>query len=107
MNPFSEEDITCVVSKESMVNFCKFKYSLDSKYISCTVEVVLTDNQQRILYCYNEEPIRTLDVTTNQFNFNVANQKSNLLKDHSEDKIKTYISEHSTQYNNLGTELEE
>jgi hypothetical protein len=107
LNPFFEEDITRVVSKESMINFRKCKYSVDLKYIGCTVEIVLTDDQQRIHIYYNGEPIRKHDVTTRQFNYDVTDQmkilQSNLLKDRSEDEIKAYISEHLTQYDDLGT----
>lgn len=105
LEPFFEEDITRVVSKESMINFRKCKYSVDPQYIGCKVNIVITDDQRRIHIYYNGEPIRTHDVTTKQFNYEVNDQiqilKSDLLRERSDQEIKDYISEHLTQYDDL------
>ncbi len=54
LNPFFEENITRVVSKESMVNFRKCKYSVDPQYIGKTVDIELTNSENQIQVYYNE-----------------------------------------------------
>ncbi|MDQ7936969.1 IS21 family transposase [Lactiplantibacillus sp. WILCCON 0030] len=102
LTPFFEEDITRVVSKESMINFRKCKYSVDPRYIGKTVDIELTNDQRHLQIYYNGEPIRSHAITTYAFNYDDNDRikilKPDLLKDHSEQDIKAYIAEHMTQY---------
>lgn len=105
LKPFFEEDITRIVSKESMVNFRKCKYSVDPRYIGRTVDIELTDDEQRIQIYYNGELIRSHNITTNQFNYEnhdrVRILGSDLLKGQSEQDIQAYIEEHLTEYDQV------
>ncbi len=105
LNPFFEEDITRIVSKESMVNFRKCKYSVDPRYIGRTVDIELTDNEQRIQIYYNGEMIRSHNITTNQFNYDKQDRVrilgSDLLKGQSEQDIQAYIAEHLSEYDQV------
>ncbi|WP_455386875.1 IS21 family transposase [Lactiplantibacillus pentosus] len=105
LNQFFEEDITRIVSKESMVNFRKCKYSVDPRYIGRTVDIELTDNEQRIQIYYNGEMIRSHNITTNQFNYDKQDRVrilgSDLLKGQSEQDIQAYIAEHLSEYDQV------
>jgi len=105
LNPFFEENITRVVSKESMVNFRKCKYSVDPRYIGRTVDIELTNDQRHLQIYYNGEPIRSHAITTYAFNYNNEDRirilQSDLLKDHSDQDIKAYITEHMSQYDSI------
>ena len=105
LNPFFEEDITRVVSKESMVIFRKCKYSVDPHYIGRTVNIILSDDERHIQIYYNGELIRAHDITTHQFNYHEADQikilGSDLLKGRSEVDIKAYIEAHMSAYDEV------
>jgi transposase len=105
LDPYFEEDITRIVSKESMVNFRKCKYSVDPRYIGRTVSIELTDDERHIQIYYNGELIRAHDITTHQFNYNADDQvqilSSDLLKGRSTDEIKAYIEEHLSDYDEV------
>ncbi|WP_304053729.1 IS21 family transposase [Levilactobacillus namurensis] len=105
LNPFFEEDITRIFSKESMVNFRKCKYSVDPRHIGRTVDIELTDDEQRIQIYYNGELIRLHNITTNQFNYEEQDHirilGSDLLKGQSEQDIQAYISEHLHEYDQV------
>lgn len=106
LNPFFEENITRVVSKESMVNFRKCKYSVDPQYIGKTVDIELTNSENQIQVYYNGELIRTHNISTNQFNYDAEDRirilQSDLLKGQNRDDIETYIAEHLSQYDSIG-----
>lgn len=103
--PYFEEDITRIVSKESMVIFRKCKYSVDPRYIGRTVGIELTDDEQHIQIYYNGELIRAHDITTHQFNYNADDRVeilgSDLLKGRSTEDIQRYIEEHLSDYDQV------
>ena len=105
LDPFFEEDITRVVSKESMVIFRKCKYSVDPRYIGRTVGIELTDDEQHIQIYYNGEMIRAHVISTRQFNYNDEDRVqilgSDLLKGRSKEDIEAYISEHLSEYDEV------
>lgn len=105
LDPYFEEDITRVVSKESMVIFRKCKYSVDPRYIGRTVGIELTSDEQHIQIYYNGEMIRAHDITTRQFNYNPEDRVeilgSDLLKGRSTKDIKAYIKEHLSDYDEV------
>lgn len=102
LDPYFEEDITRIVSKESMVNFRKCKYSVDPRYIGQTVSIELTNDERHIQIYYNGEMIRAHDITTHQFNYNdhdrVQILGSDLLKGQSTEDIRKYIEAHLSDY---------
>ncbi len=102
LDPYFEEDITRIVSKESMVNFRKCKYSVDPRYIGQTVSIELTNDERHIQIYYNGEIIRAHDITTHQFNYD-DNDRVNilgadLLKGQSAENIQKYIEVHLSDY---------
>lgn len=48
LNPYFEDDIRRIVSKESMVQFRKCKYSVHPKYIGCEVILEVTDSNDTV-----------------------------------------------------------
>src|SRR5690625_2715989 len=46
LNPYFEDQLTRVVSKEAMVQFRKCKYSVDPQYIGKTVEIELSETEE-------------------------------------------------------------
>lgn len=105
LDSFFEEDITRVVSKESMVNFRKCKYSVDPRYIGRTVNIELSDNARQLQIYYNGEPIRSHDITTQALNYHEDDRvqilKSDLLKGRNDQEIKAFIAEHLSQYDEV------
>ena len=105
LDSYFEEDITRVVSKESMVIFRKCKYSVDPRYIGRTVGIELTDDERHIQIYYNGEIIRAHDITTKQFNYNPDDRieilGSDLLKGRSTEDIKAFIEEHLSDYDEV------
>ena len=105
LNPFFEDDITRVVSKESMVIFRKCKYSVDPRYIGRTVGIELTDDERHIKIYYNGELIRAHEITTHQFNYEASDRiqilKSDLMKGRSDQDIAAYIEAHLSQYDEV------
>ncbi|MFD1440789.1 IS21 family transposase [Lacticaseibacillus hegangensis] len=102
---YFEEDITRVVSKESMVIFRKCKYSVDPRYIGRTVGIELTNDEQHIQIYYNGEMIRAHEITTHQFNYNTDDQVkilgSDLLKGQDPEDILGFIKEHLSDYDKV------
>jgi hypothetical protein len=105
LEPYFEENITRVVSKEAMINFRKCKYSVDPQYIGCTVAIEISNDEQRIHIYYNGEKVRMHSITTNSLNYDPQDQfnilKSDLLKGRTDEDISAYIREHMTDYDNL------
>lgn len=102
LDPFFEEDIIRVVSKESMVNFRKCKYSVDPRYIGRTVNIELSDNACQLQIYYNGEPICSHDITTRALNYHEDDRikilKSDLLKGRND---KVFIAENLSQYDEV------
>lgn len=95
LNPYFEDDIRRIVSKESMVQFRKCKYSVNPKYIGCEVNLEVTGTEQHVTIYYQNEEIRTHKITTEAFNYTKEDMslilQSDVLKDQSEDEIEKYI----------------
>lgn len=95
MNPYFEDDIRRIVSKESMIQFRKCKYSVNPKYIGCEVNLVVTGTEQHVTIYYQNEEIITHKITTEAFNYTKEDMslilQSDVLKDQSEDEIEKYI----------------
>lgn len=105
LNPYFEDDIRRIVSKESMVQFRKCKYSVDSKYIGCEVILEVTDSEGSVKIYYNDEEIRHHLLTIKPFNYHKEDMKlilkSDVLKHRTDDEIERYIEESLSQYDAL------
>ncbi|AKP66357.1 IS21 family transposase [Companilactobacillus ginsenosidimutans] len=102
LNPYFEDDITRIVSSESMVQFRKCKYSVSTQYIGKTVEVRLSDNGDQLQIYYNGALIKSHLITSNKFNYTQEDTieilQSDLKKNKSEDEIRNYIENNLVQY---------
>ena len=105
LKPYFEEDIRRIVSKESMVNFRKCKYSVDPKYIGCEVDLKVSDSENHINIFYNGVAIRSHPLSVEPFNYqrdDMANiLKSDVFKHRTDDEIEQYIKESLKQYDQL------
>lgn len=105
LNPYFEDDIRRIVSKESMVQFRKCKYSVDPKYIGCEVILEVTDSEESVKIYYNDEEIRHHLLTIKPFNYHKEDMKlilkSDVLKHRTDDEIERYIEESLSQYDAL------
>ena len=91
------------VAKDSMISFKGNKYSVPVKYIGFDLNVIEKDNS---LYIYdNTNLIRCHQISNNPFNYNLDDIKdvlaSDLLKNSSNEKIETFISNNLSQYDNF------
>ena len=91
------------VAKDSMISYKNNKYSVPVKYIGSDLNVIEKDNS---LYIYdNTNLVRCHQISNNPLNYNKEDVKdilaSDLLKDSTEEKIDTFITENLRQYDNL------
>ena len=105
MTPYFEDDIRRIVSKESMVQFRKCKYSVDPKYIGCEVILEVSEVEDQVKIYYSGEEIRTHELTIQPFNYHQADMqnilKSDVFKYRSDDEIERYIEASLIQYDLL------
>lgn len=105
LKPYFECDITRIVSRESMVNFRKRKYSVPVKYIGCEVEIETDFDDQHIQIYYNGELIRSHPLTDNRFNYDVEDKfeilKSDAMKHRDDEDIYEYIKNTLPQYDDV------
>lgn len=91
------------VAKDSMISYKNNKYSVPVKYIGSDLNVIEKDNS---LYIYdNTNLVRCHQISNNPLNYNKEDVKdilaSDLLKDSTEEKIETFITENLSQYDKL------
>lgn len=91
------------VAKDSMISFNGNKYSVPVKYIGFDLNVIKKDNS---LYIYdNINLIRCHQISNNPFNYNSEDIKdillSDLLRNSSQQKVETFISNNLSQYDNF------
>ena len=91
------------VTKDSMISYKNNKYSVPVKYIGSDLSAIEKDNS---LYIYNNTNLkRCHQISNNPLNYNKEDVKdilaSDLLKDSTEEKIDTFITENLRQYDNL------
>lgn len=105
LNPYFEDDIRRIVSKESMVQFRKCKYSVDPKYIGCEVILEVSEVEDQVKIYYSGEEIRAHELTIQPFNYHQDDMrnilKSDVFKYRSDDEIERYIEASLTQYDVL------
>ena len=102
LNPYFEDDIRRIVSKESMVQFRKCKYSVHPKYIGCEVILEVSQTENTVNIYYNGEEIRAHPLSIQALNYHREDiatiLKSDVFKHRTDDEIETYIEKSLAQY---------
>lgn len=105
LTPYFEDDITRIVTKESMVNFRKCKYSVPTRYIGREVEIVTDGGDQELQIYYNGECIKSHPITEKPFNYSADDYfeilKSDVMKHIDDEDIHEYIKKTLTRYDEL------
>lgn len=95
LNTYIEDECIRIVSKESMVNFRKGKYSVPTKYIGEEVQVIFNDSTDELLIYFDGELIRRHNLSERKFNYFVEDMseilKSDVFKHKDDEEILTYI----------------
>ncbi len=105
LGAYIEENIVRIVSKESMVNFRKAKYSVPTKYIGCEVEIETTSDDTTIEIFYQGEVIQSHKLTGQRLNYKESDMfeilKSDVMKNKEDKEIYEYIQNTLSQYDEL------
>lgn len=95
LNTYIEDECIRIVSKESMINFRKGKYSVPTKYIGEEVQVIFNDSTDELLIYFDGELIRRHNLSERKFNYFVEDMseilKSDVFKHKDDEEILTYI----------------
>lgn len=95
LDTYIENECTRIVSKESMINFRKGKYSVPTKYIGEEVQVIFNNSTDELLIYYDGELIRRHNLSERKFNYIVEDMseilKSDVFKHKDDKEILTYI----------------
>lgn len=95
LDTYIENECIRIVSKESMINFRKGKYSVPTKYIGEEVQVIFNNSTDELLIYYDGELIRRHNLSERKFNYTVEDMseilKSDVFKHKDDKEILTYI----------------
>ncbi|WP_085065125.1 IS21 family transposase [Staphylococcus aureus] len=95
LDTYIENECIRIVSKESMINFKKGKYSVPTKYIGEEVQVIFNNSTDELLIYYDGELIRRHNLSERKFNYIVEDMseilKSDVFKHKDDKEILTYI----------------
>lgn len=95
LDTYIENECIRIVSKESMINFRKGKYSVPIKYIGEEVQVIFNNSTDELLIYYDGELIRRHNLSERKFNYIVEDMseilKSDVFKHKDDKEILTYI----------------
>ncbi|WP_150884687.1 IS21 family transposase [Staphylococcus aureus] len=95
LDTYIENECIRIVSKESMINFRKGKYSVLTKYIGEEVQVIFNNSTDELLIYYDGELIRRHNLSERKFNYIVEDMseilKSDVFKHKDDKEILTYI----------------
>ncbi len=95
LDTYIENECIRIVSKESMINFRKGKYSVPTKYIGEEVQVIFNNSTDELLIYYDDELIRRHNLSERKFNYIVEDMseilKSDVFKHKDDKEILTYI----------------
>ncbi|WQC08657.1 IS21 family transposase [Staphylococcus aureus] len=95
LDTYIENECIRIVSKESMINFRKGKYSVPTKYIGEEVQVIFNNSTDELLIYYDGELIRRHNLSERKFNYIVEDMseilKSDVFKHKDDKEILTYI----------------
>lgn len=95
LDTYIEDECIRIVSKESMINFRKGKYSVPTKYIGEEVQVIFNNSTDELLIYFDSELIRRHNLSERKFNYIVEDMseilKSDVFKHKDDKEILTYI----------------
>lgn len=95
LDTYIEDECIRIVSKESMINFRKCKYSVPTKYIGEEVQVRFNNSTDELLIYFDGELIRRHNLSERKFNYIVEDMseilKSDVFKHKDDEEILTYI----------------
>ncbi|WP_244898599.1 IS21 family transposase [Staphylococcus lutrae] len=95
LDTYIEDECIRIVSKESMINFRKCKYSVPTKYIGEEVQVKFNNSTDELLIYFDGELIRRHNLSERKFNYIVEDMseilKSDVFKHKDDEEILTYI----------------
>lgn len=104
LTPYFEDDISRIVSRESMVQFRKCKYSVSPDYIGKEVQIELNADNQLHIY-YKGERIKSHLQSNQKFNYTNDDMysilKSDVFKHKEDEDIYDYIEKSLSQYDNI------
>jgi transposase len=105
LTPYFEDDIARIVTKESMINFRKCKYSVPVKYIGCKVEIEIDTKNDNLHIYYNGEEIKNHAITEFPLNYDRDDMyeilKSDLMKHNDDEDVYEFIEETLENYDKL------
>ncbi|HHP7524575.1 TPA: IS21 family transposase, partial [Staphylococcus aureus] len=79
LDTYIEDECIRIVSKESMINFRKGKYSVPTKYIGEEVQVIFNNSTDELLIYFDSELIRRHNLSERKFNY-IVEDMSEILK---------------------------
>lgn len=95
LDTYIEDECIRIVSKESMINFRKGKYSVPTKYIGEEVQAIFNNSTDELLIYFDSELIRRHNLSERKFNYIVEDMseilKSDVFKHKDDKEILTYI----------------
>ncbi|WP_438798999.1 Mu transposase domain-containing protein [Staphylococcus pseudintermedius] len=113
MNPFNaqllgtyvEDECIRIVSKESMVNFRKGKYSVPTKLIGEEVQLIFNELTDQLSIYFDAELIRTHHLSEKKFNYVTEDMceilKSDVFKHKDDQEILSYIEDSLLKYDEV------
>ncbi|GAB0309359.1 hypothetical protein JPSP40_23080 [Staphylococcus pseudintermedius] len=113
LNPFNvqlldtyvEDECIRIVSKESMVNFRKGKYSVPTKFIGEEVQLIFNELTDELSIYFDAELIRTHHLSEKKFNYVTEDMceilKSDAFKHKDDQEILTYIEDSLLKYDEV------
>lgn len=104
LSPYFEDDISRIVSRESMVQFRKCKYSVSPDYIGKEVQLEIHADNQLHIY-YKGERIKSHLQSSQKLNYTDDDMyhilKSDVFKHKEDEDIYQYIQQSLTQYDTI------
>lgn len=95
LDTYIEDECIRIVSKESMINFRKGKYSVPTRYIGEEVQVIFNNSTDELLIYFDGELIRRHNLSERKYNYIVEDMseilKSDVFKHKDDEEILKYI----------------
>ncbi|QNR06741.1 IS21 family transposase [Macrococcoides canis] len=105
LETYIEDECIRIVSKESMINFRKGKYSVPTKYIGEEVQVIFNNSTDELLIYFDGELIRRHDLSERKLNYFIEDKieilKSDVFKHKDDEEILTYIEKSLLLYDEI------
>ncbi|HAR5783766.1 TPA: IS21 family transposase [Staphylococcus pseudintermedius] len=105
LDTYVEDECIRIVSKESMVNFRKGKYSVPTKFIGEEVQLIFNELTDELSIYFDAELIRTHHLSEKKFNYVTEDMceilKSDAFKHKDDQEILTYIEDSLLKYDEV------